>query len=87
MKPHAVDAMLHLWIFMHAMYGGKGVPEDKAEAVRWLFKAADKENVAGCNTMAGYYSDGVFGVNVNIQEAVRLYRIVAAAGDDNACFT
>ena len=62
---------------------GKGVPEDKAEGVRWYLKAAEQGNaMAQCNLGQCYFNGD--GVDKDRTEALKWYRKAAEQGDAEA---
>ena len=63
---------------------GLGVPEDDAEAVRWLRLAAGQGYAAAQFTLGLWYDHGVGGVPQDDIEAVRWYRLAADQGDAGA---
>ena len=62
---------------------GLGVPEDDAEAVRWLRLAAGQGYAAAQFTLGLWYDHGL-GVPQDDIEAVRWYRLAADQGDAGA---
>ena len=65
---------------------GEGVPEDKAEAVKWYRLAAEQGiPEAQCN-LGEIYAEGL-GVPENLVEAVKWYRLAAEQGNDDAKFS
>ena len=64
---------------------GKGVPQDYAEAVKWLRKAAD-QGVADAQFNLGLLYLGGDGVNQNYAEAAKWCRKAAEQGDVDAQF-
>ena len=62
---------------------GLGVPEDDAEAVRWLRLAAGQGFAAAQFTLGLWYDHGL-GVPQDDIEAVRWYRLAADQGDASA---
>jgi len=67
-----------------AMYqGGKGVPQDYAEAVKWYRLAANQGDLAGQFNLGMMYEGGK-GVPRDHAEAVKWFRKVADQGDARA---
>ena len=64
---------------------GQGVPQDDAEAVRWLRLAADQED-AGAQFNLGVMYDTGEGVPQDDAEAARWYRLAADQGNTSAQF-
>jgi uncharacterized protein len=63
-----------------SMYSnGEGVPQDDAEAVKWLRRAADRGNTPAQNNLGIAYWNGR-GVKRNDAEAVRWFRLAADQG-------
>ena len=60
-------------------YKGEGVTADKAEAVKWLRKAADKGNVRAQYNLGMMYDKGD-GVPQSLKEAANWYRKAAENG-------
>lgn len=60
-------------------YKGEGVTADKAEAVKWLRKAAEKGNVRAQYNLGMMYDKGD-GVPKNLKEAAGWYRKAAEKG-------
>ena len=65
---------------------GEGVPQDGAEAVRWLRLAADQGHTTAQVNLGGQYLRGL-GVPQDGAEAVRWYRLAADQGYVAAQFT
>lgn len=63
-----------------ALWNGKGVTKDAAEAVRLFTTAAEKGNVDAQAYLAGAYRTGA-GVPKNPEETVRWFRAAAERGD------
>ena len=68
-----------------AYYSGKGVAEDKAEAVKWCRRAAEQGNVVAQFNLGVSYEHGI-GVAENKTEAVKWYRHAAEKGKASAQF-
>ncbi|NLO92241.1 MAG: sel1 repeat family protein [Elusimicrobia bacterium] len=64
---------------------GDGVPQNKAEAVRWYAKAAAAGNAKAQHNLAIMYHTGQ-GVKQNYQHAARWYKLAAARGVAQAQF-
>jgi TPR repeat protein len=62
---------------------GDGVPENKAEAVKWYRLAAEQGNAGAQNNLGLMYYRGD-GVPQNKAEAVKWYRLAAKQGDAGA---
>jgi hypothetical protein len=64
-------------------YNGKGVPEDKKEAVKWYRKAADQGHRSAQYYLGAmyYYGEGVPKDDV---EAYKWYSLSAAQGNEGA---
>ncbi len=60
-------------------YKGEGVPADKAEAVKWLQRSADKGNVRAAYNLGMMYDKGD-GVPQSLKEAANWYRKAAEKG-------
>jgi uncharacterized protein len=65
---------------------GKGVKQDRVEAVRWYVKAADQGNAAAEFNLAAKYESGE-GVPQDYVEATRWYQKAADQGNVNAQFS
>jgi len=63
--------------------GGKGVPQDYAEAVKWYRLAANQGDLAGQFNLGMMYEGGK-GVPRDHAEAVKWFRKVADQGDARA---
>ena len=69
-----------------AMYaGGRGVPQNNAEAGKWYRLAAEQEYALAHATLEGMYVKGR-GVPENDVEAVKWYRLAAEQGEVSAQF-
>ena len=64
---------------------GEGVPEDKAEALDWLEKAARLGNAKAINFLGSFHEDG-WAIPRDLDQAARLYARAAAGGDFRGCF-
>ncbi len=64
-------------------YYGRGVPEDKEEAVKWFRQAAEQGHAPAQNTLGECYYNGE-GVRKNKTMAVEWYSKAADQGDDEA---
>ena len=64
-------------------FGKNGKPQDYAQAVKYYRLAADQGLAEAQYNLALCYEKGQ-GVAKNLNEAIRLYRMVAATGDDDA---
>lgn len=62
---------------------GEGVPQDYAEAVRWLRRAAEQGDAAGQCLLGNMYRHGK-GVPQDDTEAARWLRLAAQQGDKSA---
>ncbi len=62
-------------------YQGKGVPEDRPEAVKWYRLAAEQGDVFAQLNVASMYYKGE-DVPQDYAEAVNWYRLAAEQGDD-----
>jgi TPR repeat protein len=58
---------------------GKGVPQDYAEALKWLHKAAEQGDTSAMDSLASMYRYGE-GVTQDYAEAVKWYRKAAELG-------
>ena len=65
---------------------GEGVPEDAAEAVRWLRMAAEQGNALAQSRLGFMYANG-HGVPADDAEGVRWMRLAAEQGDVEAQIT
>ena len=63
---------------------GEGVPEDDAEAVRWLRLAADQGHADAQHNLGWMYANGE-GVPEDDAEAARWYRLAADQGHADGC--
>ena len=63
--------------------GGRGVPRDEVEAMRWYHRAAEQGNAGAQNNLAVMYSAGR-GTLQDVAEAVRWWRSAAEQGHDAA---
>ena len=54
--------------------GGRGVPKDEVEALRWYRIAARKGNEKAMSSIGVYYEEGDGGLSVNYAEALKWYR-------------
>ncbi len=63
---------------------GQGVKKDEVEAVRWYKKSAARDDPMGQCNLGVMYSRGGGGLAMDINEAIRLYRVAAAQGNKNA---
>jgi TPR repeat protein len=61
-------------------YGGRGVPQDDNEAVKWFRRAADQDDVFGNFYLGVMFADGR-GVPQDYAEAAKWYRLAADLGD------
>ena len=59
--------------------GGRGVPRDEVEAVRWYHRAAEQGSAAAQNNLGAMYSEGR-GTPQDLGEAVRWWRSAAEQG-------
>lgn len=75
-----VDAQINLGLKYHT---GERVPQDYAEAVRWIRKAADQGDARGQALLGAAYEDGQ-GVPKDFGEAARWYRKSADQGNSVA---
>ncbi len=66
-------------------YRGEGVRPDKAEAIRWLRRAADKGHVRAQNNLGMIYDKGD-GVPLDLKEAAAWYRKAAEQGHAQSQF-
>ena len=64
-------------------YGGRGVPRNDNEAVRWFRRAADLGDATGKLYLGVMFADGR-GVPQDYAEAARWYRLAADLGDAQA---
>ena len=80
--PGDVEAQVTLGLMY---FFGDGVPQDYAEAVRWLRQAADQEHANAQYNLGVMYAEGR-GVPQDEAEAVRWYRLAAAQGLAGAQF-
>ncbi|MDE7412625.1 MAG: sel1 repeat family protein, partial [Muribaculaceae bacterium] len=72
--------------YIGRMYAlSEGVSKDKAEAVRWYWKAAEQGHVKAQLFLGTSYENGI-GVSMDDQEAAKWYRKAAEQGDDWAQF-
>jgi TPR repeat protein len=62
---------------------GRGVPQDDAEAVRWIRLAAEQGNAIAQFSLGSMYAKGR-GVPQDDAEAVRWFRLAADQGDADA---
>ena len=75
------EAQYHLAV-LYA--GGKGVKKDYREALKWCRRSAEKGNFRAIGFLGSFYRHGLGGAPKDKDEAVRLYRIAAAQGDEEA---
>ena len=67
--------------YLSMMYNfGYGVPQNHAEAVKWLLKAAEQDLAQAQNNLGGMYNSGL-GVPPDYAEAVKWFRKAAMQGD------
>ena len=64
-------------------YGGRGVPQDDNEAVKWFRRAADQDDVVGNFYLGVMFAEGR-GVAQDYAEAAKWYRLAANLGDAQA---
>jgi TPR repeat protein len=64
---------------------GEGVPEDKAEALRWLERAADLGNAKAINFVGSFHEDG-WVVARDMAKAAAFYARAAHGGDFRGAF-
>jgi TPR repeat protein len=62
---------------------GVGLPEDEAEAVKWLREAAELGHMLACNNLGARYVSGE-GVPRDLAEAYRWFHLAAEKGDRKA---
>ena len=77
-RAEAGDTRAMVDLGMRYVYG-RGVPEDYAQAVSWLRKAANGGDATGMNNLGVMYANG-FGTPKDYQQAVSWYRKAADAG-------
>ena len=65
-------------------YGGLGVVQDKAEAVKWFRKAAESGHAGAEEIMGGFYLDGTDSISKNLGEALKWYHKAAEQGLTNS---
>ena len=63
--------------------GGRGVPRDEVEAMRWYHRAAEQGNASAQNNLAVMYSAGR-GTLQDVAEAARWWRSAAEQGHPGA---
>lgn len=66
-------------------YKGEGVTADKAEAIRWLRRSAEKGNVRAAYNLGMIYDKGD-GVHQDLKEAAKWYRKAAEKGHAQSQF-
>ena len=59
---------------------GRGVTQSAELAAEWMKKAAAQAWVLALRDLAGFYQNGI-GVERDLAEALRLYRLAAGQGD------
>jgi Sel1 repeat len=64
-------------------YGGRGVPQDDNEAVKWFRRAADQDDASGNFYLGVMFADGR-GVPQDYAEAAKWYRLAADLNDAQA---
>lgn len=62
------------------LYGNDGLPENKAEGVKWIKKAAELGNNKAKYDLAGFYKQGRMGVTEDRPKAYDLYKYLAGVG-------
>ena len=72
-------------LLANAYLTGEGVPQDNAEAVRWLRLAAEQRDAAAQYVMGILYDEGR-GVPRDLREAVKWYELAAQQGLPDAQF-
>jgi TPR repeat protein len=86
LRPLAEQGDARAQALLGTMYaGGRGVPRDDSEAVRWLRLAADQEEATAQLQLGVMYVKG-YGVPQDYDEAARWYRLAAEQGNPQAQF-
>jgi TPR repeat protein len=86
LRPLAEQGDAHAQALLGTMYaGGRGVPRDDGEAVRWLLHAADQGDPAAQFQLGVMYVKG-YGVPQDYGEAARWYGLAAEQGNPQAQF-
>ena len=67
----------------NSYYNGRGVPENRVEAVRWFRRAADRGHAGAMYNLAICYASGQ-GIDKDETEAVKWFRASAAKGNPRA---
>ena len=78
-KAEQGDATAQLTL-ARAYYGGKGVPEDKAEALKWYRKAADQGHAQAQAMLGIAYGEG-FGVPQDYIQSYMWHNLASAQGE------
>ncbi len=70
------------WELARALYAGRGVAVDNAEALRWLQEAAGQGHGDAQHHLGFVYSQGVLGVSQDDSEAAKWWRKAAEQGHE-----